>query len=151
MFGVPVLAHPWVTFWGKLKRFEHREEGVGMTASVRYIVDDVDAAVDFYRDRLGFDVDMGPAPGFAGLSRADLRLFLNAPGAGGAGTAGGKPEPGGWNRFQIEVEDLDAFIEQLRGAGVSFRGELVEGRGGRQILVEDPAGNVIELFQPAGP
>lgn len=119
-----------------------------MTVSVRYIVDDVDAAVDFYRDRLGFNVDMRPAPGFAGLSRADLRLFLNAPGAGAAGTAGGEPEPGGWNRFQIEVEDLDGFVEQLGREGVSFRGELVEGKGGRQILLEDPAGNVIELFQP---
>jgi catechol 2,3-dioxygenase-like lactoylglutathione lyase family enzyme len=122
-----------------------------MTVTVRYIVDDVDAAVSFYRDRLGFDIDMRPAPGFRWPVPSRSALFLNAPGAGGAGTAGGEPEPGGWNRFQIEVEDLDAFVEQLRGEGVSFWGELVEGRGGRQILAEDPAGNVIELLQSAGP
>lgn len=116
--------------------------------SVRYIVDDVDAAIDFYRDCLGFEVDMHPAPGFAGLSKGELKLFLNAPGAGGAGTAGGVPEPGGWNRFRIEVDDLVALIDRLRHQDVSFRGDLVEGRGGNQILVEDPSGNPIELFQP---
>lgn len=120
-----------------------------MGASVRYIVDDVDAAIEFYRDRLGFKVDMHPAPGFAGLSHGDLTLFLNAPGAGGAGQAGGNPQPGGWNRFQFDTDDLDGLIEQLRDAGASFRGELVEGKGGRQILVEDPSGNAIELFEPA--
>jgi catechol 2,3-dioxygenase-like lactoylglutathione lyase family enzyme len=119
-----------------------------VTSSVRYIVDDVDAAVEFYRDRLGFEVDMHPAPGFAALTRGDLRLFLNAPGAGGAGTAGGEPVPGGWNRFQIETDGLDALVDELRGAGVGFRGELVEGKGGRQILAEDPSGNLIELFEP---
>lgn len=95
--------------------------------SVRYIVDDVDAAIEFYRECLGFSVDMHPAPGFAALSKAELRLLLNAPGAGGAGQAGGDPKPGGWNRFQIEVEDLDTLIEQLSTHGVNFRGELVEG------------------------
>jgi len=119
-----------------------------MSVSIRYIVDDVDAAIEFYRDQLGFEVEMNPAPGFAALSRGDLRLFLNAPGAGGAGVAGGKPEPGGWNRFQIEVDDLDAYIERLESNDVEFRGSLVEGRGGRQILVEDPSGNVVELFEP---
>ena len=119
-----------------------------MTSSVRYIVDDVDAAVDFYRDRLGFDVDMHPAPGFAALTRGDFTLFLNAPGAGGAGTAGGRPAPGGWNRFQIQTDGLDALVDELRAAGVGFRGELVEGKGGRQILAEDPSGNLIELFEP---
>ena len=119
-----------------------------MSVSIRYIVDDVDAAIEFYRDQLGFEVEMNPAPGFAALSRGDLRLFLNAPGAGGAGVAGGKPEPGGWNRFQIEVDDLDTYIERLESNDVEFRGSLVEGRGGRQILVEDPSGNVVELFEP---
>ena len=120
-----------------------------MAASVRYIVNDVGAAIEFYRDVLGFELDMNPAPGFAGLSLGDLQLFLNAPGAGSAGKAGGNPEPGGWNRFQLEVDDLDSFIDDLRKRGASFRGEVAEGKGGRQILVEDPSGNVVELFEPA--
>ncbi len=117
-------------------------------AAVRYIVHDVAQAIAFYRDLLGFEVDMHPAPGFAALSREGLRLYLNAPGAGGAGQAGGSPEPGGWSRFQLEVGDLRARIEGLREAGARFRGDLVEGIGGDQILVEDPSGNVVELFQP---
>lgn len=120
-----------------------------MTASVRYIVDDVDTAIAFYRDRLGFAVDLQPGPGFAGLSRGDLTLFLNAPGAGGAGQAGGDPEPGGWNRFRIEVDDLEQVVDELASHDAAFRGDLVEGKGGRQVLVEDPSGNVVELFQPA--
>lgn len=120
-----------------------------ITVRVRYIVNDVDAAVVFYRDRLGFSVEMRPAPGFAALSRGDLSLFLNAPGAGGAGTAGGTPEPGGWNRFQIDTDDLDALVAELREHDVSFRGDVVQGKGGRQILVEDPSGNVVELFAAA--
>ena len=120
-----------------------------MTTSIRYIVDDVDAAIEFYRDRLGFAVTMHPAPGFAALRRDDLVLLLNAPGAGGAGKAGGNPVPGGWNRFQIHTEDLDGLVSMLRDQGATFRGDLVEGGGGRQILVEDPAGNVIEIFEPS--
>lgn len=120
-----------------------------MTVSVRYIVDDVDEAIEFYRDRLGFEVQMHPAPGFAALKRSELVLYLNTPGAGGAGTAGGSPEPGGWNRFQIETDELDDLTAELRKHGVAFRGEPVEGKGGRQVLVEDPAGNVVELFEPA--
>ena len=121
--------------------------------SVRYIADDVAAAVEFYVERLGFNVDMGPAPGFATLSRGDLRLLLNRPGAGGAGQSmpdARCPQPGGWNRFQIEVTDLEREVESLREAGASFRNAIVIGRGGRQILLEDPSGNPIELFQPAG-
>ena len=119
------------------------------SVAVRYIVDDVDAAVEFYEQVLGFTVDMRPGPGFAALSRDGLRLLVNAPGAGGAGAAGGEePEPGGWNRFQLEVDDLSTEIERLRGLGARFRGDTVEGRGGRQILLEDPAGNPIELFEP---
>jgi catechol 2,3-dioxygenase-like lactoylglutathione lyase family enzyme len=116
--------------------------------NVRYIVDDVDAAVAFYRDRLGFEVQMHPGPGFAALGRDELTLFINAPGAGGAGVAGGTPEPGGWNRFQIVVDDLRSVAAELEAAGVPFRGELVEGRGGLQVLVEDPSGNAVELFEP---
>ena len=117
--------------------------------SIRYIVTDVEKSVRFYRDRLGFAVDMFPAPGFAALSLGDLRLLLNAPGAGGAGVAGNDPRPGGWNRLQIETQDLDASVRRLREAGVSFRGDIAGGQGGRQILLEDPSGNVVELFEPA--
>jgi catechol 2,3-dioxygenase-like lactoylglutathione lyase family enzyme len=123
------------------------------TVSVRYITDDVDAAVAFYVERLGFNVEMRPGPGFAMLSRGDLGLLLNQAGAGGAGQPmpdGRRPQPGGWNRIQIEVSDLQREVVSLREAGASFRGEIVTGRGGRQILLEDPSGNPIELFQPAG-
>jgi catechol 2,3-dioxygenase-like lactoylglutathione lyase family enzyme len=119
-----------------------------MAFSVRYIVDDVDEAIEFYRDNLGFEVDMHPAPGFAALSRDDLQLYLNAPGAGSAGIAGGSPKPGGWNRFQLTVDDLDKIVEELRGSDAKFRGDVAEGAGGRQILLEDPSGNLIELFEP---
>lgn len=118
--------------------------------SVRYIVDDVDAAVAFYTNHLGFELRTRPAPGFAMLSRGDLRLLLNAPGAGGAGQAmpdGTVPEPGGWNRFQIEVDDLDAMVTRLREGGAMFRGDVISGRGGQQALLQDPAGNLVELFQ----
>ena len=122
------------------------------TVSVRYFVDDVDTAIAFYRDLLGFEVVMHPAPPFAMLARGDLRLLLSAPGGGPGGGAampdGRLPEPGGWNRFQIEVADLDAEVDRLRGAGARFRNEIVEGVGGRQILVDDPAGNCVELFEP---
>jgi catechol 2,3-dioxygenase-like lactoylglutathione lyase family enzyme len=120
--------------------------------SVRYIVDDVDEAIAFYTKMLGFQVDLHPAPGFASLSKDDLRLLLNRPGAGGAGQAmpdGRSPAPGGWNRIQIEVEDLAATIEKLRGEGCSFRNQIVVGNGGKQVLVNDPSGNPIELFEPA--
>ncbi len=120
--------------------------------SVRYITHDVDAAVDFYAERLGFSIEMRPGPGFAVLSRGDLRLLLNQPGAGGAGQAvadGRVPEPGGWNRIQIEVSNLEREVAALREAGASFRNDIVTGRGGSQILLEDPSGNLIELFQPA--
>ena len=119
-----------------------------MTA-VRYIVNDVDEAVGFYRDLLGFAVEMHNPSKFAALSRGDLRLLLNAPGAGSAGKAGGDPRPGGWSRFQIETEDLDGMIARLREAGASFRGETAEAGAGRQILLEDPSGNVVELFEYA--
>src|SRR5512144_2336839 len=104
--------------------------------SVRYIVADVDAAVAFYTQMLGFDVDMRPAPGFARLSRGDLDMLLNRPGAGGAGQAmpdGRAPAPGGWNRIQLEVEDLAATVARLQEAGVPFRNTIVVGNGGQQV------------------
>ena len=118
--------------------------------NVRYIVDDVDAAISFYTGALGFKVEMHPAPGFASLSLGNLQLLLNRPGAGGAGQAmpqGQRPVPGGWNRFQIEVDDLEAKIAALKSTGARFRNDIVSGNGGKQILVEDPSGNAIELFQ----
>jgi catechol 2,3-dioxygenase-like lactoylglutathione lyase family enzyme len=122
------------------------------TVTVRYIVDDVDAAIDFYCRQLGFSEVMHPAPTFAMLSRGDLRLVLSTPsGVGGGGQAmpdGTRPEPGGWNRFTLEVPDLAGTVEQLREAGVHFRNEIVTGVGGNQILLDDPSGNPIELFQP---
>ena len=122
------------------------------TVSVRYIVNDVEAAIDFYRDRLGFHEDMHAAPSFAMLSRGDLRLVLSRPGGGpGGGQAmpdGRLPEPGGWNRFSLEVIDLETMIETLRAAGVHFRNELLTGIGGKQVLIDDPSGNPIELFEP---
>ena len=119
--------------------------------NVRYIVDDVDAAIPFYTGMLGFKLEMHPAPGFASLSRGDLQLLLNRPGAGGAGQAmpdSQRPAPGGWNRIQIEVEDLEAIVQKLKVAGARFRNEIVTGNGGKQILIDDPSGNPIELFQP---
>jgi catechol 2,3-dioxygenase-like lactoylglutathione lyase family enzyme len=119
---------------------------------VRYIVADVDAAVRFYTELLGFQIEMPPGPGFASLTRGDLRLLLNQPGAGGAGQAmpdGRLPAPGGWNRIQLESDDLDATVERLQQAGARFRNEIVAGRGGKQVLLEDPSGNPIELFQSA--
>ena len=123
-----------------------------MTAvNVRYIVDNVDAAIAFYTQHLDFRLDLHPAPGFASLSRGNLRLLLNAPGAGGAGQTmpdGRKPAPGGWNRIQLEVEDLAAKVDTLRKAGAHFRNDIVIGNGGKQILLDDPSGNCIELFEP---
>ena len=122
------------------------------TVRVRYIVSDVDAALPFYTELLGFQIDMHPAPGFAMLSRGNLQLLLNRPGAGGARQAmpdGQSPAPGGWNRIQLEVEDLADTVEQLKRAGARFRNQIVTGNGGQQILIEDPSGNPIELFQPA--
>ncbi|HEY7420953.1 MAG TPA: VOC family protein [Gaiellaceae bacterium] len=125
------------------------------TVSIRYIVDDVDDAITFYTRELGFQEEMHPAPTFAMLTRGDLRLLLSQPsGAGGGGQAmpdGTRPEPGGWNRFALEVPDLAETVAKLRSAGAHFRNEIVTGVGGRQILLEDPSGNPIELFQPTLP
>jgi catechol 2,3-dioxygenase-like lactoylglutathione lyase family enzyme len=112
----------------------------------------VDAAIGFYTKLLGFAVDIHPAPGFARLVLGDLRLLLNRSGAGGAGQAmadGSEPAPGGWNRFQIEVENLDDAVARLKAEGARFRSAIIIGNGGRQVLVEDPSGNPVELFEPA--
>lgn len=123
------------------------------TVSVRYIVDDVDASIGFYCRNLGFQEDMHPAPTFAMLSRGDLRLVLSAPGGQGGGGQpmpdGTRPEPGGWNRFSLEVSDLTGMVQSLREAGVHFRNDIVTGVGGRQILIDDPSGNPVELFEPS--
>jgi len=122
------------------------------TVQVRYIVDDVEAAIAFYTGHLGFQLVMHPAPAFAMLSRGDLRLALSAPNpVGGGGQSmpdGTRPAPGGWNRFAIEVEDVEATVARLRAAGARFRNEVVTGVGGKQTILEDPSGNPIELFQP---
>jgi catechol 2,3-dioxygenase-like lactoylglutathione lyase family enzyme len=120
--------------------------------SVRYFVDDIDVAIRFYTERLGFELTLRPGPGFAAVSRGDLRLLLSAIGGpGGAAQSmpdGRRPEPGGWNRIQLEVEDLAATVATLKQAGARFRNEIVTGMGGQQILLDDPAGNPVELFQP---
>ena len=128
------------------------------TVSVRYIVDDVDAAIAFYRDHLGFREQMHPDPAFAMLTRGDLRLVLVAPVPAGHPGGGSRPmpdgtpqRPGGWNRFMIEVPDVAAAVEKLRAAGVRFRNEIVAGVGGNQVMIEDPSGNPVELFEPIRP
>ena len=122
---------------------------------VRYIVNNVDEAIIFYTEHLGFKLDMHPAPQFAMLSRNDLRLVLSAPnpsGGGGQSMPDGTQQiPGGWNRFAIEVTDISAFVEALQKAGVHFRNSTVTGVGGKQIIVDDPSGNPIELFEPILP
>lgn len=121
-----------------------------MSVNVRYIVNSVEEAIPFYTEKLGFKVDMHPAPGFAALSKDNLKLFLNQPGAGGAGQTmkdGAVPEPGGWNRFQLEIDDLENFVKELKRKGASFRNDIITGIGGKQALLQDPSGNLIELFE----
>ena len=116
-------------------------------ASIRYIVREIDSSVEFYRDRLAFSVDMHNPGKFAALVRDDLTLYLSAPGAGSGGTAGGNPEPGGWNRFMIVTKDIDGLIGELNTAGAKFKGEISQAGAGRAKLLEDPSGNLIELFE----
>ena len=118
-------------------------------ASVRYLVDDVQAAVDFYTEHLGFELNMSAAPGFADVIRGPLRLLLSGPTSSGARATPTESANPGANRIHLIVDDLDSEIDRLSGAGLSFRSEPVSGPGGRQILLADPAGNLIELFQPA--
>jgi len=123
--------------------------------SIRYIVDDVDAAIGFYTDFLGFTVDMYPDPAFAMISRGEMRLVLSSPQGSGGGAQpmpdGRRPEPGGWNRIMIEVDDLAAEVERLKAAGLRFRNEIVTGIGAKQILLDDPSGNPVELFELVSP
>jgi catechol 2,3-dioxygenase-like lactoylglutathione lyase family enzyme len=122
------------------------------TVNVRYMVDDIDAAIAFYTTHLGSQLNTRVAPAFADVTRGDLRLLLSArtSSAGRPMPDGRQPVPGGWNRFQFIVDDIAAEVERLRAAGVRFRNDVVKGPGGAQVLIEDPAGNPIEIFQPAG-
>ena len=121
------------------------------TVSVRYIVDDVEAAVDFYTTHLAFELLTSAFPAFADVKRGDLRLLLSGPTSSGGRTLsdGRRPAPGGWNRIHLIVEDLAGEVERLREAGLSFRSDIVTGPGGSQIVLDDPSGNPVELFQPA--
>jgi catechol 2,3-dioxygenase-like lactoylglutathione lyase family enzyme len=121
------------------------------TVNVRYMVDDVAAAIDFYTRHFGFTVQSNHAPAFADVVRGNLRLLLSGPGssAGRPMPDGRRPGPGGWNRIHLLVDDIDVEVQRLRDAGLSFRNDIVRGPGGKQILVEDPSGNPIELFEPA--
>jgi catechol 2,3-dioxygenase-like lactoylglutathione lyase family enzyme len=120
--------------------------------SVRYLVDDVEKSIDFYTRHLGFEVNTNMAPAFADVVRGQLRLLLSGPksSAGRPMPDGAQPSPGGWNRIHLIVTDISAEVERLRAEGVAFRNDIVSGPGGQQILLEDPSGNVVELFQPAG-
>ena len=136
-----------------LRRMAGRGEPTAReAATVRYFVNDLAAAVAFYRDLLGFEEELRPSPAFAMLYRGDLRLLLSVPDGGQGGGAampdGTLPEPGGWNRIALQVEDLPAAVEELRGQGAHFRNDIVTGVGVRQILIQDPSGNLVELFEP---
>ena len=122
------------------------------TVNVRYMVDDVEASISFYTEQLGFEVLTSAAPAFADVKRGNLRLLLSGPqsSAGRPMPDGATPGPGGWNRIHFLVDDIDADVARLRDAGATFRNDVVTGPGGKQILLEDPSGNVVELFQPAG-
>ena len=122
-----------------------------MAACIRYIVDDVTAAIAFYTGQLGFKLEMHPAPPFAEISRGDLHIYLTQPSPHGGGApmpSGETQRPGGWNRIHLVVESLDAEVARLKAAGNRFRNDLVQGVGGKQILLQDPSGNLIELFEP---
>jgi len=121
------------------------------TVNVRYMVDDVDESIEFYTKVLGFELLTSASPAFADVRRGNLRLLLSGPksSAGRPMADGAKPGPGGWNRIHLLVDDVDTEVGRLRDAGASFRNDVVEGPGGKQVLLQDPSGNVIELFQPA--
>jgi catechol 2,3-dioxygenase-like lactoylglutathione lyase family enzyme len=123
------------------------------TVGVRYLIDDVPAAIAFYTGLLGFALELDASPAFASVSRAGVRLLLSGPtsSAGRPMPDGTQPGPGGWNRIHFVVDDIDAEVARLRDAGARFRNDILAGPGGRQILLQDPSGNVVELFQPAVP
>jgi predicted enzyme related to lactoylglutathione lyase len=156
-FEASVMVHIAAILFISLNTFAEKLNEPAMTnsdsttISFRYIVDNVESSVNFYRDVLDFKVILDKSPGCAMLTRGNFRLFLNKPGAGGAGQAmpdGEIPKPGGWNRIQLEVSDLEAEVKKLKGRKAKFRNDIVVGIGGKQILLEDPSGNVIELFEP---
>ena len=120
-------------------------------ASVRYLIDDVDRAIDFYTTHLGFTLGRNASPAFAEVLRGPLRLLLSGPTSSGARPLpdGSTPSPGGWNRIHLIVDDITQDVERLRAAGLNFRSDIISGPGGQQILLQDPSGNLIELFQPA--
>ncbi|MGD8830913.1 MAG: VOC family protein [Pseudomonadales bacterium] len=121
------------------------------TATVRYMIDDVPAAVAFYTEHLGFTLEWDASPAFASVVRGPLRLLLSGPGSSGAMPMpdGSKPLPGGWTRIQVQVDDIEGEVDRLRTAGLTFRNDVLRGVGGAQILLDDPSGNPVELFQPA--
>jgi catechol 2,3-dioxygenase-like lactoylglutathione lyase family enzyme len=134
---------------------EQGKEGT-MAACFRYIVNNVDAAIDFYTRHLLFKVEMHPAPGFAEISRGDMHIYLTQASQGGVGggapmPSGEQQKPGGWNRIHILVEELEATIAALKSEGCRFRSDVIQGTGGKQILLEDPSGNLVELFQANTP
>ncbi len=145
---VPVEPRP--EFAAALRRrIEEREEpAIGPAATVRYFVRDLDAAVSFYRDQLHFEEELRPSPTFAMLYRGELRLLLSVPGEPHALPDGTLPEPGGWNRISLRVSDLDGTVRALRDRGVRFRNDIAGGVAVRQVLLEDPSGNPVELFEP---
>jgi catechol 2,3-dioxygenase-like lactoylglutathione lyase family enzyme len=126
-------------------------DNIADLTSVRYMVDDVESSIDFYTTHLGFTLRMSAAPAFADVVRGNLRLLLSGPksSAGRPMPDGAQPGPGGWNRIHLIVDDIDSEVDRLRAAGLPFRNDIVSGPGGQQILLEDPSGNVVELFQPA--
>jgi catechol 2,3-dioxygenase-like lactoylglutathione lyase family enzyme len=131
-----------------------QEEATTMTAetaSIRYMIDDVPAAIAFYTQHLGFSLETDASPAFASVVLGPLRLLLSGPGSSGARpmSDGRKPEPGGWTRIQVQVDDIEREVKRLRDAGLTFRNEIVRGPGGAQALLDDPSGNPVELFQPA--
>jgi catechol 2,3-dioxygenase-like lactoylglutathione lyase family enzyme len=150
--GISVAGHSQVKNGdANASKNEQKKEGKRMsTVSIRYMIDDVPAAVKFYTTHLGFTLDMDASPAFASVSRDGVRLLLSGKTSSGrqAMPDGRQPVPGGWNRIHIQVDDLEAEVKRLRQAGLTFRNDVVKGPGGSQILLDDPSGNPVELFQP---
>jgi catechol 2,3-dioxygenase-like lactoylglutathione lyase family enzyme len=152
LIGVLIVSNPISSASSAESTQKKRQDDAAATVTVRYIVTDVPASVDFYTKHLGFSIALDARPAFAVVARGALRLALSGVGGQGGGSRqmpdGRKPESGGWNRFQIVVTDLESEVTRLRAAGAKFRNDIVKGNGGLQILLDDPSGNPIELFQP---